>query len=36
VNAAPQLADCETAIAHGSGGMLSSLSTVIRGTEAPL
>jgi acetyl-CoA acetyltransferase len=31
---ARQVADCETAIAHGNGGVLSSQSTVILGTEA--
>ena len=30
---ARQIADCETAIAHGNGGVLSSQSTVILGTE---
>ena len=29
-----QIADCETAIAHGNGGVLSSQSTVILGTAA--
>ena len=31
---ARQIADCETAIAHGNGGVLSSQSTVILGTQA--
>lgn len=31
-----QIADCETAIAHGNGGVLSSQSTVILGTAATL
>jgi hypothetical protein len=31
---ARQVADCETAIAHGNGGVLSSQSTVILGTAA--
>jgi acetyl-CoA acetyltransferase len=31
---ARQIADCETAIAHGNGGVLSSQSTVIFGTAA--
>ena len=31
---ARQVADCETAIAHGNGGVLSSQSTVILGTQA--
>ena len=31
---ARQIADCETAIAHGNGGVLSSQSSVILGTEA--
>jgi acetyl-CoA acetyltransferase len=31
---ARQVADCETAIAHGNGGVLSSQSTVILGTHA--
>ena len=31
---ARQIADCETAIAHGNGGVLSSQSTVILGTAA--
>jgi acetyl-CoA acetyltransferase len=31
---ARQIADCETAIAHGNGGVLSSQSTVILGTPA--
>jgi acetyl-CoA acetyltransferase len=31
---ARQVADCETAIAHGNGGVLSSQSTVILGTDA--
>jgi acetyl-CoA acetyltransferase len=31
---ARQAADCETAIAHGNGGVLSSQSTVILGTQA--
>ncbi len=29
-----QIADCETALAHGNGGVLSSQSTVILGTQA--
>ncbi|MBV9377868.1 MAG: thiolase [Alphaproteobacteria bacterium] len=33
---ARQVADCETAIAHGNGGVLSSQSTVILGTEATI
>jgi hypothetical protein len=33
---ARQVADCETAIAHGNGGVLSSQSTVILGTRATL
>jgi acetyl-CoA acetyltransferase len=33
---ARQIADCETAIAHGNGGVLSSQSTVILGTEAAI
>src|SRR5206468_7114479 len=33
---ARQVADCETAIAHGNGGVLSSQSTVILGTAAML
>ncbi len=33
---ARQIADCETAIAHGNGGVLSSQSTVILGTAATL
>jgi acetyl-CoA acetyltransferase len=33
---ARQIADCETAIAHGNGGVLSSQSTVILGTQATL
>jgi acetyl-CoA acetyltransferase len=31
-----QIADCETAIAHGNGGVLSSQSTVILGTHATI
>jgi acetyl-CoA acetyltransferase len=31
-----QVADCETAIAHGNGGVLSSQSTVILGTHATI
>jgi acetyl-CoA acetyltransferase len=31
-----QVAGCETAIAHGNGGVLSAQSTVILGTEATL
>jgi len=31
---ARQIAGCETAIAHGNGGVLSSQSTVILGTQA--
>jgi acetyl-CoA acetyltransferase len=31
-----QIADCETAIAHGNGGVLSSQSTVILGTDATI
>ena len=31
-----QIADCETAIAHGNGGVLSSQSTVILGTQATI
>ena len=31
---ARQIGDCETAIAHGNGGVLSSQSTVILGTPA--
>src|SRR5260370_40598724 len=31
---ARQIADCETAIAHGNGGRLSSQSSVILGTQA--
>jgi acetyl-CoA acetyltransferase len=31
-----QVADCETAIAHGNGGVLSSQSTVILGTDATI
>jgi acetyl-CoA acetyltransferase len=31
---ARQIADCETAIAHGNGGVLSSQSSVILGTQA--
>jgi len=31
---ARQIADCETAIAHGNGGVLSSQSTVVLGTQA--
>jgi acetyl-CoA acetyltransferase len=34
--AARQIADCETAIAHGNGGVLSSQSTVILGTQATI
>jgi len=33
---ARQVADCEAAIAHGNGGVLSSQSTVILGTEATI
>jgi acetyl-CoA acetyltransferase len=33
---ARQIADCETAIAHGNGGVLSSQSTVILGTHATI
>jgi acetyl-CoA acetyltransferase len=33
---ARQIADCETAIAHGNGGVLSSQSTVILGTDATI
>jgi len=33
---ARQVADCETAIAHGNGGVLSSQSTVILGTSATI
>ena len=33
---ARQIADCETAIAHGNGGVLSSQSTVILGTRATI
>ena len=33
---ARQIADCETAIAHGNGGVLSSHSTVILGTQAKI
>jgi acetyl-CoA acetyltransferase len=33
---ARQVADCETAIAHGNGGVLSSQSTVILGTQAAI
>jgi acetyl-CoA acetyltransferase len=33
---ARQVADCDTAIAHGNGGVLSSQSTVILGTRATL
>jgi hypothetical protein len=33
---ARQVKDAETAIAHGNGGVLSSQSTVILGTEATL
>jgi acetyl-CoA acetyltransferase len=33
---ARQVVDCETALAHGNGGVLSSQSTVILGTEATL
>ena len=31
-----QVADCETAIAHGNGGVLSSQATVILGTQKTL
>jgi acetyl-CoA acetyltransferase len=31
-----QIADCDTAIAHGNGGVLSSQSTVILGTQATI
>jgi hypothetical protein len=31
---AGQIADCETAIAHADGGVLSSQSTVILGSQA--
>jgi len=31
---ARQVADCDTAIVHGNGGVLSSQSTVILGTQA--
>ena len=31
-----QIADCETGIAHGNGGVLSSQSTVILGTDATI
>ena len=31
---ARQVADCEVAIAHGNGGVLSSQATVILGTQA--
>jgi acetyl-CoA acetyltransferase len=31
-----QIADCETAIAHGNGGVLSSQSSVILGTQATI
>jgi hypothetical protein len=31
---AGQIADCETAIAHGNGGVLPSQSTVILGSQA--
>jgi acetyl-CoA acetyltransferase len=31
-----QIADCETAIAHGNGGVLSSQSTIILGTHATI
>jgi acetyl-CoA acetyltransferase len=33
---ARQVADCETAIAHGNGGVLSSQSTIILGTDATI
>ncbi len=33
---ARQVADCEVALAHGNGGVLSSQATVILGTEATL
>ena len=33
---ARQVADCETAIAHGNGGVLSSQSTIILGTQATI
>jgi acetyl-CoA acetyltransferase len=33
---ARQVADCETAIAHGNGGVLSSQSTVILGTQSTI
>jgi acetyl-CoA acetyltransferase len=33
---ARQIADCETAIAHGNGGVLSSQNTVILGTAATI
>jgi acetyl-CoA acetyltransferase len=33
---ARQIAGCETAIAHGNGGVLSSQSTVILGTQATI
>jgi acetyl-CoA acetyltransferase len=33
---ARQLKDCEVALAHGNGGVLSSQATVILGTEATL
>ncbi|HJZ16190.1 MAG TPA: thiolase [Stellaceae bacterium] len=33
---ARQIADCETAIAHGNGGVLSSQSSVILGTQATI
>jgi acetyl-CoA acetyltransferase len=33
---ARQIADCETAIAHGNGGVLSSQSSVILGTQAAI
>jgi hypothetical protein len=31
-----QVQDCEVALAHGNGGVLSSQATVILGTEATL
>ena len=33
---ARQIKDCETAIAHGNGGVLSTQATVILGTQAAL
>jgi acetyl-CoA acetyltransferase len=33
---ARQIADCETAIAHGNGGVLSSQSSIILGTQATI